>query len=267
LKDLAKLKATIDPQSIPKHVAIIMDGNGRWARNRMLPRIAGHREGAKRVREIVEAAGQLGIKALTLFTFSDDNWKRSTTEVNALMKLLNQYLVKERDSLDANNVRLEFIGEIGRLPPENQRVLRESRQMLKNNTGLVLVLALSYGARAEITAACRRIAESHKQGLIEAEDITTDLFQAHLQTPNVPELDLLIRTSGELRVSNFLLWQMAYAELVFTPVLWPQFNVEHLYQAILEYQKRDRRFGGAESFPSEIINPEVSGSLCSSSEY
>ncbi len=220
-----------------------MDGNGRWATERGHLRVYGHRKGAERVREIVEVAAEAGVKALTLFAFSEENWARPNFEVKALMKLLNTYLIKEKDRLMEMGVCLETIGDTKQLPKSNQKILREVIRDLSGNTGMKLVLALSYGAQSEITDACRNIAASVKDGYISLEDIDNNMFSAHLQTSKYPPLDLLIRTSGECRVSNFLLWQLAYAEIVFTPVYWPDFRSDQFTEAVIEYQSRQRRFG------------------------
>ena len=228
----------IDKTRLPRHVAIIMDGNGRWAKKRGLPRLWGHRVGTKSVREIVETAGELGIQVLTLYAFSTENWVRPKTEISGLMRLLKGTLKREELQLDKNNVRLETIGDIKKLPPDAQEQLRKTRQVLSKNTGLTLILALNYGGRQDIVeAANKALSEGHKS-------ITEQMISSNLSTAPYPEPDLLIRTSGELRVSNFLLWQIAYAELHVTPVLWPDFRKQHFYQAILDFQSRHRRYGG-----------------------
>ena len=227
-----------DPARLPRHVAVIMDGNGRWAAARRLPRIAGHRAGVESVRQIVRAAGELGIKALTLYSFSTENWLRPAEEVGELMKLLSWALKKETLELDKNNVRLGAIGRLEALPKAVQKELSAAIEALKDNTGLRLILALNYGARQEIV-------DSVNQALAAGtEKITEETIERHLYTSDLPELDLMIRTSGEMRISNFLLWQAAYAELHVTPVLWPDFRKEHLLAALEDYKKRDRRFGG-----------------------
>ena len=230
--------------SLPKHVAIIMDGNGRWAKQRGLPRIEGHRQGAESARTIIRASGELGIKYLTLYAFSVENWNRPKDEVDALMKYLIHYLKTETPELNKNNVRLEVIGQIWRLPDTVQEHLRKSIQTLSKNNGLTLIMALSYGSRTEIVDAVRRIAEETKQGKLEPADINEDVISQHLWTRNFPDPDLLIRTSGEMRVSNFLLWQISYSELVITPTLWPDFRKPQLFEALEEYARRHRRFGG-----------------------
>jgi undecaprenyl diphosphate synthase len=230
--------------SLPKHVAVIMDGNGRWAKTRGLPRIEGHRQGAESARTIIRTAGELGVKYLTLYAFSAENWNRPKDEVDALMKYLVHYLKTETPELNKNNVRLEVIGQIYRLPENVQEHLKKSIATLSKNNGLTLVMALSYGSRIEIVDAVRRISEEVKCGKLEPADITEDVISQHLWTRNIPDPDLLIRTSGEMRVSNFLLWQISYAELVITPTLWPDFRKPQFYAALEEYTRRHRRFGG-----------------------
>ena len=230
--------------SLPRHVAIIMDGNGRWARQRHLPRIEGHRAGAESARVIIRTAGELGIKYLTLYAFSVENWNRPKDEVDALMKYLIHYLKTETPELNKNNVRLEVIGQIYRLPENVQEHLKKSIATLSKNNGLTLVMALSYGSRIEIVDAVRGIAEKVKRGKLDPADINEQVFAQHLYTRNIPDPDLLIRTSGEMRVSNFLLWQISYAELVITPTLWPDFRKPQFFAALEEYARRHRRFGG-----------------------
>jgi undecaprenyl diphosphate synthase len=229
---------------LPAHVAIIMDGNGRWARQRHRPRIEGHREGAESVRATVRVAGEIGIKYLTLYAFSVENWSRPKDEVDALMKYLARYLKNEVGELNRHNVRLEVIGQIYRLPEFVQEQLEKTRQALARNNGLTAVLALSYGGRQEIVDAVRAIAAKVRLGRLDAADITEQTVAQHLYTKHLPDPDLLIRTSGELRVSNFLLWQISYAELVVTPTLWPDFRKAQLFEALEEYARRHRRFGG-----------------------
>lgn len=229
---------------LPTHVAIIMDGNGRWAKQRNLPRIEGHRHGAESVRAVVRAAGEIGVKYLTLYAFSVENWNRPKEEVDTLMKYLDRYLRTEAGELVKNNVRLEAIGQIYRLPEAVQQQLKKTIAATSRHNGLTLVMALSYGGRAEIVEAVRAIAGKVKKGQLEPEEITEQVISQHLYTKHIPDPDLLIRTSGEMRVSNFLLWQISYAELVVTPTLWPDFRKAQLIQAIEEYAQRDRRFGG-----------------------
>jgi undecaprenyl diphosphate synthase len=230
--------------SLPRHVAVIMDGNGRWAKQRGLPRIEGHRQGAESARTIIRTAGELGVKYLTLYAFSAENWNRPKDEVDALMKYLIHYLKTETPELNKNNVRLEVIGQIYRLPENVQEHLKKSIATLSKNSGLTLVMALSYGSRIEIVDAVRRIAEKARDSKLEPADINEEVISQHLWTRNIPDPDLLIRTSGEMRVSNFLLWQISYAELVITPTLWPDFRKPQFFAALEEYARRHRRFGG-----------------------
>ncbi|MBN2417098.1 isoprenyl transferase [bacterium] len=228
---------------LPGHIAIIMDGNGRWAKKRGLPRVAGHRKGVETVRKVVEACSELGVSVLTLYTFSTENWNRPKEEVSALMKLLLRTLENEIDELHRNNVRLMTIGELDRLQAGAAEGLRAGVARTAANTGLILNLALSYGSREEIVHAVRSIAREVQQGRIDPEAIDSALISDSLYTAGLPDPDLLIRTSGELRLSNFLLWQLAYTELFTTDVYWPDFQKKHLYKAISSYQKRERRFG------------------------
>ncbi|MGF7057132.1 isoprenyl transferase [Brassicibacter mesophilus] len=238
------LLETIDINNLPKHVAIIMDGNGRWAKRRFLPRTAGHREGVERVKEIVEASGDLGIKHLTLYAFSTENWSRPRDEVDTLMKLLVEYLKKELDILHRNNVKISVLGDLNKLPQLPRKEVHRAIEKTKNNNRLILNIALNYGGRDEIVNATKKIANDVALNNIEIENIDEELFEKYLYTDNQPDPDLLIRASGEQRISNFLLYQIAYTEFVFTETLWPEFNKEHLYNAIIEYQRRKRRFGG-----------------------
>jgi undecaprenyl diphosphate synthase len=230
--------------SLPRHVAVIMDGNGRWAKQRGLPRIEGHRQGAESARAIIRVAGELGIKYLTLYAFSAENWNRPKDEVDALMKYLIHYLKSETPELNKNNVRLEVIGQIWRLPDNVQEHLKKSIATLSKNNGLTLVMALSYGSRIEIVDAVRSIAEKVRRGELETADINEQVISQHLWTRGIPDPDLLIRTSGEMRVSNSLLWQISYAELVITPTFWPDFRKPQFFAALEEYARRHRRFGG-----------------------
>lgn len=233
-----------NPRNIPQHVAIIMDGNGRWAAHRGLPKMAGHRAGARAAQETISAARDLGIKVLTLYTFSTENWKRPKKEIDSLFNLLEEYLNKVENKFNENNIKFSVIGNIKALPESINIKIKEIVDSTKNNTGLVLNLALNYGARLEIIDAVRKIAKDIKKGDIAIEDISEDKFHEYLYTNNLPDPDLLIRTSGELRVSNFLLWQIAYAELYVTKKLWPDFKKSDFEKAVSEYQKRKRRFGG-----------------------
>jgi undecaprenyl diphosphate synthase len=228
---------------IPRHIAIIMDGNGRWAQKRGLPRINGHSEGVESVRDIVEACGQLDVDFLTLYAFSTENWKRPRDEVSLLMRLLLKALRDETDRLHNNNVRLRSIGDIATLPQEVQNELLDGIQKTKENTGLTLVLALSYSGRWDITEAVRKIAGELEAKRLKAVDITDATVGSFLSTDGIPDPDLLVRTSGELRISNFLLWQLAYSEIHITPKFWPDFRRAELYTAIEDYQHRERRFG------------------------
>jgi undecaprenyl diphosphate synthase len=237
----------VSTQNIPRHVAIIMDGNGRWAQQRKLPRIEGHRAGAESVRAIVRACGELGIQYLTLYAFSIENWNRPRMEVNALMHLLEFYLKQEIPELNKNNVRLAAIGRIHELPGSAQQQLTKSIEALSKNTGLTLILSLSYGSRAEIVDAVRDIARDIKAGRIDVADIDEKVVAQHLYTRGIPDPDLLIRTSGEMRVSNFLLWQISYAEIYVTETLWPDFRKPELVKALEDYSKRHRRFGRVNS--------------------
>jgi undecaprenyl diphosphate synthase len=230
--------------SLPTHVAIIMDGNGRWARQRGLPRVEGHRHGAESVRAVVRTAGEIGIKYLTLYAFSVENWSRPKDEVDALMKYLARYLKQEAAELHKNNVRLEVIGQIYRLPEPVQQQLAKTIAALSRNNGLTLVLALSYGGRTEIVEAVRAIATEAQRGELDPAEIDEQTISQHLYTRNIPDPDLLIRTSGEMRVSNFLLWQISYAELLVTQTLWPDFRKKDLFDALEEFTRRNRRFGG-----------------------
>jgi undecaprenyl diphosphate synthase len=233
----------IDIKRLPKHIAIIMDGNGRWAKLRNQPRVFGHREGAKSVRKVVEASARLGIKNLTLYAFSTENWNRPKHEVKTLMKLLVSALKRELPLMKKNSIRLNAIGHTDMMPKNVQYELQEVLDETKNNTGLVLTLALSYGARQEIQRAVQEISYKVKNNIISVENVDEDIINKHLYTQNLPDVDLLIRTSGEVRISNFLLWQIAYAELYFTEELWPDFDQTSLHNAITDYQLRERRFG------------------------
>lgn len=233
----------IPREAMPRHVAMIMDGNGRWAKQRGRPRVFGHKHGAERVREIVEQAGKWGIEVLTLYAFSDENWKRPAEEVGVIMHLLEHYLRKERDELNKQNVRFRVIGDMSQLSSSLRRLIEETRQLLDKNTGLILNVALSYGGRAEITRAVTRIADKVASGEISPSDINQSTISSHLDTSGLPDPDLVIRTSGELRISNFLLWQAAYAEFYFTPVMWPDFTPAEFSKALEAYESRERRFG------------------------
>lgn len=236
-------KAEIQQDRIPRHVAIIMDGNGRWAKRQGMARMFGHRQGVETVHNITEAAAELGISYLTLYTFSTENWNRPKEEVDALMMLLVDTIAKETPTLMKNNVRLQTIGDLGRLPKTTYDKFMGCIEQTSVNTGLTLVIALSYSARWELIRSTQLIAEAVKAGQMLVEDINEEAISAHLTTAMMPDPDLLIRTSGELRISNFLLWQLAYSELYFTDCLWPEFTKEEFYRAIVDYQHRERRFG------------------------
>jgi undecaprenyl diphosphate synthase len=237
------LKEAIDLNRLPTHIAVIMDGNGRWAKENGMERFMGHQEGVVSVRKIVEACGQLGIEYLTVYTFSTENWRRPKEEVDSLMALMVTAVRRETKDLMANNVRLHTIGDIDRLPMLTRHELDASIDEMKNNTGLNLVLALSYSSKWELTEAVRKIARKVKDGTLPVAQIDEQMIAEYLTTKNIPDPDLLIRTGGEFRISNYLLWQLAYAELYFTDTYWPDFREENLYAAIVDYQKRERRFG------------------------
>jgi undecaprenyl diphosphate synthase len=234
----------MEASKLPRHIAIIMDGNGRWAKERGLTRNRGHREGVNSVREITRECAKLGIKQLTLYAFSVENWKRPKVEVNFLMRMLGRFLVQERKEIMDNDIRLAAIGRLHELPKGVRKELRETIEMSGDNKGMTLCLALNYGGRTEIADAAARIARGVEDGGIRPGDIDEEMFARHLYTSGMPDPDLLIRTSGEMRVSNFLLWQMSYTEIYVTKVLWPDFRKEELMKAIREYAKRERRFGG-----------------------
>jgi len=229
---------------IPAHIAIIMDGNGRWAKRRGLPRIAGHNEGVNSVRDLVEACAQIGVRYLTLYTFSTENWKRPQDEVSMLMRLIVKALRDERDRLHQNEVRLQVIGEFETLPRDVSNELHDAMEMMRENSGLTLVLALNYSGRWDFVEAVKGMHGDIQRGLLKREQITEEVIAAHLSTGNIPDPDLLIRTSGEMRISNFLIWQSAYSEWYFTETLWPDFDKEELRKAILDFGSRSRRFGG-----------------------
>ena len=237
------LKEKLVRDKLPGHVAIIMDGNGRWARQRGLDRVFGHQQGVKALREVIETAAELGIGYLTLYAFSTENWGRPGDEVSALMGIMVQSLNNETETLLKNNIRLRAIGDIDRLADEVKERLNETINLTSVGTGLTLVVALSYSSRWEITEAARRLSAEVKKGTINPDSVSEDDFEKYLTTNGIPDPELMIRTSGELRISNFLLWQLAYAELYFTDVLWPDFGEKDFYDAIIAFQKRERRFG------------------------
>ena len=237
------LISQINTDKLPKHVAIIMDGNGRWAKNQGKPRIFGHHNGVKAVREVTEAAAEIGIDYLTLYAFSTENWNRPKLEVNALMRLLVDTIHKEISTLNENNIRLQAIGDISRLPEVTKKALLEGIQNTRHNDRMTLVLALNYSAKWEIVNAVRDIAERVQNGSLTPSEIDEHIFSDSLATRGIPNPELLIRTSGETRLSNFLLWQAAYTELYFTPVFWPDFRKDNFFQALIDFQNRERRFG------------------------
>lgn len=228
---------------LPRHVAIIMDGNGRWARERFLPRPVGHRSGMKAVREVVEGAVQCGVEVLSLFAFSQENWRRPESEISALMSLLEEYVAREAEELRSQGVRVQVLGDLERLTPSAARAVQQVVERTAENGRLILNLFISYGSRAELARSARLLAEEVRAGRLEPEAIDEAAFESRLYTHGIPDPDLLIRTSGELRISNFLLWQLAYTELYISPVLWPDFSRSDLFGAILDYQNRERRFG------------------------
>jgi len=230
-------------RSVPNHIGVIMDGNGRWAQSRGLPRLAGHQKGVDNIRPVLEACVQVGIKALTIYAFSTENWNRPKLEVDTLMKLLVTVLKKELHTMQENDIRLNAIGRIDSLPKKAHQELQEVMKLTENNKRLTLTLALSYGSRDEMGQAVQQIATKVKNNIISPDDIDDAVINSHLYTHDLPDVDLLIRTSGEYRISNFLLWQIAYAELYFADILWPDFRVQHLVEALMNYQNRERRFG------------------------
>lgn len=248
---MASFKEHIDFNNLPQHIAVIMDGNGRWAKRKGAMRIFGHRNAVQAVRDVTEGCGELGVKYLTLYAFSTENWNRPKEEVDGLMELLVNTLKQEINKLMENRVKLITIGDTSHLPGNCQENLAWAVDKTRDNTGLKLVLALSYSGRWEIMKAVKSIAEDVQNGKVKTEELNERLFENYLQTSGIPDPELLIRTSGELRVSNFLLWQIAYTELYITPTLWPDFRKEHLYEAIWSYQQRERRFGKT----SEQLNP------------
>lgn len=234
----------IDMKRIPAHIAIIMDGNGRWAKRHGKVRSQGHEAGAHNVREITEACRELGVRALTLFAFSTENWNRSKREVDSLFRLISRAMKKYANTINKTNVRLRHLGTLEALPEHASKDVRKCMELTKNNTTMDVCMALNYGGRGELVYAARKIAEAVQRGEIKPEDIDEEMIADHLYVPEHSEVDLLIRTSGEMRISNFMLWQISYAEIVVTPTFWPDFDKKSLYDAIVEYQARDRRFGG-----------------------
>ncbi|HFB99206.1 MAG TPA: isoprenyl transferase [Phaeodactylibacter sp.] len=240
---MSNLKSKIDLNKLPQHIAVIMDGNGRWAKQKGKLRVFGHRNGVKAVRETTEAAAELGVKYLTMYAFSTENWSRPQTEVSALMNLLVITVRKELATLTKNNIRLQAIGDLSKLPKDTYNALMEGIEKTKTHTRMTLVLALNYSAKWEILEATKKLAQAAKDNKIQTEDINEEMFSNALSTAGMPDPELLIRTSGEQRISNFLLWQIAYAELRFFPIFWPDFRKQHLYEAIIDFQNRERRFG------------------------
>ena len=234
----------INKTNLPRHIAIIMDGNGRWAKRKCLPRIFGHREGTKSVDVIVQECAEIGIEALTLYTFSTENWKRSDSEISGLMNLLHTYLDKKYKKMQSNGIKLNAIGRLDELPEKVRDKLCEIIKKTSKNDRMILTLALNYGGRQEITDAAKQLVKRARQRELSPDDVDEELFSNYLYTKGLPDVDLLIRTSGEFRVSNFLLWQISYAEIIVTKTLWPDFKKEELFKVIEDYQKRDRRFGG-----------------------
>ncbi len=257
----AEVYRHLDPEKLPRHIAIIMDGNGRWARRRHMPRVAGHRAGVAAVRSTVETAARIGVHALTLYAFSEENWKkRPKSEVDFLMRLLSRYLRGEVPTLNENNIRLEYIGRQHELPLDVQDRMVWAREATGQNSGMVLTLALNYSARSELVDAFRSMVRAASQnGGIQHLQIDEDAIADHLYTRHLPDPDLVVRTSGEMRLSNFLLWQLAYAEIYVTPTLWPDFRGVHLIEAIAEYQKRERRYGGLNGDGHAVAYKELVG--------
>ena len=251
----SELYGRLDPHRLPQHIAIIMDGNGRWAKRRHMPRVAGHRAGVEAVRSTVETAARIHIPALTLYAFSEENWKkRPASEVGFLMGLLSRYLKAEVPTLNKNNIRLEYIGRQHELPSDVQERMEWARTATSRNSGMVLTLALNYSARSELVDAFHSILDAAaRNGGVDHVRIDEDTVSRHLYTRHLPDPDLVVRTSGEMRLSNFLLWQLAYAEIYVTPTLWPDFRGLHLLEGIAEYQKRERRYGGLNHAPAELV--------------
>ncbi len=243
MKSNSKSGVMLNPETIPVHVGIIMDGNGRWAKKKLMNRVKGHEKGSQTVRTIVRASAEIGIKVLTLYAFSTENWARPKAEVKALMMLLKKFIVAERDELSENNIRLNIIGQKERLPADVQKEMNTTLDLTRNNTRMVLNLALSYGSREEITTAVKNIAQKIDSKEITSEDITHDLISNSLYTGGMPDPDLIIRTSGEYRLSNFLMWQAAYSEIYISETLWPDFSKDEYLEILKNYQERDRRFG------------------------
>ncbi|MCC5622475.1 isoprenyl transferase [Nostoc sp. CHAB 5715] len=240
---MTKLPTDLNPQKIPQHIAVIMDGNGRWATSRGLPRIAGHRQGAKTLKELLRCCKDWGVRALTAYAFSTENWQRPVEEVDFLMHLFERLLHRELAQMHQEGVRISFIGDLSALPKSLQTEMERSMTETLNNQAIHFTVAVNYGSRNEITRVCRQVAQLVQQGELSPQEVNESFVEQHLYTADTPEPDLLIRTSGEMRLSNFLLWQMAYTEMYFTNILWPDFNRKAFHQALLSYQRRDRRFG------------------------
>jgi len=241
---LFKKKNKLDLKRIPKHIAFIMDGNGRWAKKRGLPRVKGHEEGAKRIEKLTLSAKKYGVEAITLFAFSTENWKRPKDEVDYIFSLLEKFLIEGKESFAKNDVKVHFIGKINELEEKFKTLMIQTMEETKDNKSIVLNLAINYGSRSEIVEMVKSVAKECKEGNLEIENIDEKVVEQYLMTNGLPEIDLMVRTSGEIRISNFLLWQIAYSELVFTKVYWPDFNEEQLEKVLIEFQSRDRRYGG-----------------------
>lgn len=239
-----KKKKTLDLTRVPKHVAFIMDGNGRWAKKRGLPRTMGHEEGAKRIEKLAISAKKVGIEAVTLFAFSTENWKRPKEEVDYIFSLLKKFLIEGKERFKENDIRVHFIGKIDELDEEFSSLMKEAMECTKNNTGIILNLAINYGSRSEILEMVKEVAGECVDGKLNVNEIDESVVENHLMTKGLPEIDLMVRTSGEVRLSNFLLWQIAYSELVFTDVYWPDFDETQLEKVLIDFQSRNRRFGG-----------------------
>jgi undecaprenyl diphosphate synthase len=250
-REESRLLAQLDLRRLPRHIAIIMDGNGRWAQRRHLPRVAGHRAGVNTAREVIETCARLRLPALTLYAFSQENWRRPKSEVDFLMRLLREYLRKELPVIHRNNIRLLVIGRPDQLPEGVRKDIEKAMQVTAGNTGMKLVVALNYGARGEIVDAFNRILERLRHNGLDGCRVNEQMIAEHLYTAGLPDPDLLIRTSGEMRVSNFLLWQIAYAEIYVTETLWPDFHRAELFRALIDFQKRERRFGGIQAASSD----------------
>ncbi len=256
-REEARLLEAVDAERLPKHVAVIMDGNGRWAQRRHLPRVAGHRAGVQSAREVIETCARLKIEALTLYAFSMENWRRPKAEIDFLMRLLREYLRKELPVIHKNNIRLLVIGRPDQLPEEVRRDVEQAMRLTAPNTGMKLAVALNYGGRAELVDAFNAILDPARHNGVDTFRVDEQTIAEHLYTAGLPDPDLLIRTSGEMRVSNFLLWQIAYAEIYVTETLWPDFSRAQLFEALLDYQKRERRYGGLSAVAAPAVHPRA----------